>query len=70
MAIDPQDGNYAFVIDNGALLESHESCETTSAFGTAPNTNMNSIAFDPNKPDTLYAGTDEGAYYAGVTRNE
>jgi hypothetical protein len=23
---------------------------------------MNSIAFDPNKPDTIYAGTDSGAY--------
>jgi photosystem II stability/assembly factor-like uncharacterized protein len=62
MAIDPQDGNHVFVIDNGALLESHDSCETTSAFGTAPNTSMNSIAFDPSNPTTLYAGTDSGAY--------
>jgi photosystem II stability/assembly factor-like uncharacterized protein len=62
MAIDPQDGNHVFVIDNGALLESHDSCETTSAFGTAPNTNMNSIAFDPSSPGILYAGTDQGAY--------
>jgi photosystem II stability/assembly factor-like uncharacterized protein len=62
MAIDPQDGNHVFVIDNGTLLESHDSCETTSAFVTAPNTSMNSIAFDLNTPNILYAGTDEGAY--------
>jgi photosystem II stability/assembly factor-like uncharacterized protein len=62
MAMDPRDGNHVFFIDNGALLESHNSCETTSAFGTAPNTSMNSIAFDHNNPGTLYAGTDEGAY--------
>jgi len=62
VAIDPRDGNHVFVIDNGALLESHDSCDTTSAFATTPNTSMNSIAFDPNNPDILYAGTDEGAY--------
>jgi photosystem II stability/assembly factor-like uncharacterized protein len=62
MAIDPSDGNHVFVIDNGALLESRDNCETTSAFATAPNTNMNSIAFDPNNSNTIYAGTDGGAY--------
>jgi photosystem II stability/assembly factor-like uncharacterized protein len=62
MAIDPFDGNHVFVIDNGTLLESHDSCDTTSAFATTPNTSMNSIAFDPNNPDILYAGTDDGAY--------
>ncbi len=62
MAIDPRDGNHVFVIDNGTLLESHDSCDTTEAFTTPPNSNMNSIAFDPNNPDTLYAGTDDGAY--------
>jgi photosystem II stability/assembly factor-like uncharacterized protein len=62
MAIDPRDGNHVFVIDNGKLLESRDSCETMSAFGTAPNTSMNSIAFDPKNPDTIYAGTDGGAY--------
>jgi photosystem II stability/assembly factor-like uncharacterized protein len=70
MAIDPQDGNHVLVIDKGALLESHDSCETTNALATAPNTSMNSIAFDIKKNDTLYAGTDEGAYISfdsGVT---
>jgi tetratricopeptide (TPR) repeat protein len=62
MAIDPTDGNHVFVVDNGALLESRDSCETTSAFATTPNANMNSIAFDPSNSDTLYAGTNEGAY--------
>jgi hypothetical protein len=62
MAIDPRDGNHVFVIDNGTLLESHNSCDTTVTFATAPNTNMNSIAFDPNESDILYAGTDGGAY--------
>lgn len=62
MAIDPNDGNHVFVIDNGTLLESHNSCDTTQTFATTPNASMNSIAFDPNKPDTIYAGTDSGAY--------
>ena len=62
MAIDPSDGNHVFVIDNGVLLESHDSCDTTQTFATAPNTSMNSIAFDPNNPDTIYVGTDGGAY--------
>ncbi|MBI5951449.1 MAG: hypothetical protein HY865_07310, partial [Chloroflexi bacterium] len=62
MAIDPQDGNHVLVIDNGVLLESHDSCDSTGVFSTAPSTNMNSIAFDPNNSDILYAGTDGGAY--------
>jgi hypothetical protein len=62
MAIDPRDGNHVFVIDNKTLLESHNSCDTTRTFITPPSTNMNSIAFDPNKSDILYAGADEGAY--------
>ena len=51
-----------FWLDGGTLLESHNSCNTTEAFATPPNTNMNSIAFDPDNPDTIYAGTDSGAY--------
>jgi photosystem II stability/assembly factor-like uncharacterized protein len=62
MAIDPQDGNHVFVIDNGVLLESYDSCDTTETFATAPNTSMNSIAFDPNNSGIIYAGTDSGAY--------
>jgi len=62
IAIDPRDGNHVFFIANGKLFESHDSCDGTEVFATAPNINMNSIAFDPNKPDTLYAGTVEGAY--------
>jgi len=63
-AIDPSDGNHVFVIDNGRLLESHDSCDTTGPFVKAPNTSMNSIAFDPNKSSTFDAGTDSGAYSA------
>jgi photosystem II stability/assembly factor-like uncharacterized protein len=73
MAIDPVDGDHVFVIDDGILLESHDSCGTTKTFTTAPNTSMNSIAFDPNNPDILYAGTDEGAYVSfdsGETWNQ
>lgn len=62
MAIDPFDGNHVFVIDDGALLESHDSCDTTETFATPPNTSMNSIAFDPNNSSIIYAGTDGGAY--------
>jgi hypothetical protein len=73
MAIDPRDGNHVFVIDNKTLLESHDSCDTTNTFASAPNTSMNSIAFDPNKPGMLYAGTDGGAYVSfdfGKTWNQ
>ena len=62
VAVDPQDGNHVFVIGNGKLLESHNSCDTTVAFATPPDANMNSIAFDPKKSGILYAGTDGGAY--------
>ncbi|NOH02492.1 MAG: hypothetical protein HND47_11325 [Chloroflexi bacterium] len=73
MTIDPSDGNHVFVIDNGILLESHDSCETTEPFAAAPNRSMNSIAFDPNNATTVYAGTDSGAYVSfdgGKTWNE
>ncbi|MCE7861754.1 MAG: hypothetical protein DYG86_18455, partial [Chloroflexi bacterium CFX2] len=73
MTIDPNDGNHVFVIEDGKLLESHDSCDTTDIFATAPNTSMNSIAFDPNKSDVIYAGTDSGAYVSfdgGKTWNE
>ena len=62
MVIDPSDGNHVFVIENGTLLESHDSCDTTETFATAPSTSMNSIAFDPKNSEIVYAGTDGGAY--------
>jgi len=62
ITIDPSDGNHVFVIEDGKLLESHDSCDTTAPFASAPNAGMNSIAFDPYQSDTLYAGTDSGAY--------
>ena len=73
MAIDPFDGNHVFVIEHGLLLESHDSCDTTKTFATAINASMNTIAFDPNKSGTLYAGTDKGAYISfdsGATWNQ
>jgi ligand-binding sensor domain-containing protein len=62
IAVDPFDGNHVFVIDNGILLESYDSCDTTSAFAAPPSASINSIAFDLKDSNTLYAGTDEGAY--------
>jgi hypothetical protein len=73
MAIDPFDGNHVFVIDNKILLESYYGCDSAPAFATAPNARMNSIAFDTQKPNILYAGTDEGAYISfdsGYTWNQ
>lgn len=73
MTIDPSDGNHVFVIDNGILLESHDSCDTTEVFASAPNKSMNSIAYDPNNPGTVYAGTDSGVFVSfdsGKTWNE
>jgi len=57
-----RDGNHVFVVENGVIYESHDSCDTTEAFSTAPGVSVNSVAFDPNKPDVVYAGTDGGAY--------
>jgi photosystem II stability/assembly factor-like uncharacterized protein len=40
---------------------------------TVPNIHKNSIAFDPNNPDTLYVGTNDGAYISldsGKTWNQ
>ncbi|MBV5323435.1 hypothetical protein JZU51_01545, partial [bacterium] len=73
MAIDPLDGDHVFVIDNGALLESHDSCDTTEPFAKPPTARLNSIVFDPNNSGTIYAGTDSGAYIsfdAGNTWNQ
>jgi hypothetical protein len=73
IAIDPHDGNHVFFIDNGKLFESHDSCDGLEVFTTAPNIYKNSIAFDPNNPDTLYTGTDGGAYISldsGKTWNQ
>ena len=62
MAIDPLNGNHVLAINDGRLLESDDSCNTTKAFPSVPSTSINSIAFDPNETGTLYAGTDSGAY--------
>jgi hypothetical protein len=73
IAIDPRDGNHVFVIDNGTLLESHDSCDGIEVLKTVPNTHKNSIVFDPNNPDTLYVGADDGAYMSldsGKTWNQ
>jgi hypothetical protein len=73
MAVDPLDGNHVLVIDNGTLLESHDSCDTTSAFANPPSPIVNSIAFDLMDSNMLYAGTDEGAYISfdsGKTWNQ
>ena len=70
MAIDPWDGNHVFVINNGTLLESHDSCDTAETFTTPPDASVNSIAFDSKETGILYAGADSGAYIsydAGAT---
>ena len=60
MAVDPQNGNHVFVVDNGELRESNDSCATTEISASAPNHSMNSVAFDTRLPKTVYARDGRG----------
>ncbi len=62
MAIDPNDNNHVYFVQEGKLQESLDSCNTSSPVKGNPPDNINSIAIDPNNPYTLYAGTNSGAY--------
>ena len=62
MAIDPHDNNHVYFVQEGMLQESLDGCDTFSPVkGNTPD-NINSIAIDPNNPDTLYSGANNGAY--------
>jgi len=63
-AIDPHDSNqvYLAVIGRG-VFKSQDHCQSwTSAKNGLGSLFVNALAIDPNNPDTIYAGTDGGAY--------
>jgi tetratricopeptide (TPR) repeat protein/photosystem II stability/assembly factor-like uncharacterized protein len=64
LIVDPQNSEVVFLATRGGgVLKSDSHCsswlEKNSGLG---NLNVNTLAFDPNHPATLYAGTDNGIY--------
>jgi len=64
LAVDPRDGNRLLLGAHGdGVLISQDGCHTwTPSNAGLGNTIVDTIAIDPNAPDTVYAGTDGGAY--------
>ncbi|KAF0111207.1 MAG: hypothetical protein FD147_1145 [Chloroflexi bacterium] len=64
IAIDPRDDRVLFIATmGGGILKSTDACRYWYPVNTGlESLNVNSIVLDPNSPDTLYAGTDGGAY--------
>jgi len=64
LAIDPRDNKHLFAATQGnGILVSTDGCQSWQAnnngFGSLF---VNTLAIDPQYPDTIYAGTDGGAY--------
>jgi photosystem II stability/assembly factor-like uncharacterized protein len=75
LAIDPRDNNHLYAATQGnGILVSTDGCRSwRSASSGLGSLFVNAIAMDPNYPDTMYAGTDGGAYVSfdnGQTWNE
>ena len=73
-AIDPRDSQHIFVarLDPG-LWTSTDGCRGWQGVSSFPTVMVNSLAIDPARPDTLYAGTQAGAYVSfdgGMTWGE
>jgi tetratricopeptide (TPR) repeat protein/photosystem II stability/assembly factor-like uncharacterized protein len=64
MFVDPRDPDHLVMVSRGAgLLVSQDGCNSWQPSNTGIGSLFaNSIAADPNNPDTLYAGTDGGVY--------
>jgi photosystem II stability/assembly factor-like uncharacterized protein len=64
MAIDPQSNMRLYLATQGnGMLISTDDCQSWQSSNTGLDSLfVNSLAIDPNNPDTLYAGTDGGAY--------
>ena len=62
--VDPRDSSRLIFGTNGAgILISHDGCQSWEQSNAGlGNLSINALAYDPNNPDTLYAGTDGGVY--------
>ncbi len=62
--VDPRDSNHLYLasLDRGVLV-SKDGCLTWGSSSKGiENQSVNTLAVNPNNPDTIYAGTDIGAY--------
>jgi len=62
MAIDSHNGDHVYYIYQGVLRESRDGCGSWKDMEQQPPNPINDVALDPNKPDTIYTGTNNGAY--------
>ena len=64
MIIDPFDSNHLYLatLGRGILISSDGGQNWQESNAGLGSLFVNSLAFDPNSPDSLYAGTDDGAY--------
>ena len=64
LAIDSQDNQHVFLTSlGGGLYESEDRCQTwTPTNNGLTNLNINSVVIDPNNHETIYVGTDNGAF--------
>jgi photosystem II stability/assembly factor-like uncharacterized protein len=64
LAIDPRDDNHLYLASRGkGVLISKDGCESWNPSNDGlGNYFVNTTAIDPNHPDTIYAGTEGGAY--------
>jgi len=64
MIVHPADANHILLATRGlGILVSKDGCQSWQSSNTGLNSmSVNTLAIDPNNPDTIYAGTDGGAY--------
>ena len=61
--VDPRDGNHLLVATWDGIISTFDGCRTWQYRNNGLySLKVNSISADPNNPDTIYAGTDNGAY--------
>jgi photosystem II stability/assembly factor-like uncharacterized protein len=75
MIIDPEDADHIILATRGnGILVSTDGCQSWQASNKGLGSPfVNTLALDPNNPDTIYAGTDGGAYVSfdfGQTWNQ
>lgn len=76
LLIDPRDGRHLLIAQTlDTMFESRDGCDSWKAIApvVSDQTKVNTLALDSNHPDTIYAGTDGGAYVSfdfGQTWNQ